>query len=212
MGSDESGMPVPTFKNSSGTYHMSGCLEVAPEAFPQPSPLRAGSCRCGHYHLYASSPALCEEALLQQRGIHMVNWPEDDFNDILRSGSEACSNAIKTEGEKLGLTIAAFNPLSCFGQADDLADIKSSVGLAIWREDDSVHLTAAVYGDIATVISNQAKTNGRQNLAALARRRQASVVPAPGEARPAAREPDWISCQLRPARGSQRGGQHAGYK
>ena len=62
----------------------------------------------------------------------MVNWLEDDFNDILRSGSEACSNAIKTEGEKLGLTIAAFNPLSCFGQADDLADIKSSVGLAIW--------------------------------------------------------------------------------
>ena len=170
---------------------MSGCLEVAPEAFPL---LR-----------YVKRPCCNSE-------VHMVNWLEDDFNDILRSGSEACSNAIKTEGEKLGLTIAAFNPLSCFGQADDLADIKSSVGLAIWREDDSVHLTAAVYGDIATVISNQAKTNGRQNLAALARRRQASVVPAPGEARPAAREPDWVSCQLRPARGSQRGGQHAGYK
>ena len=33
MGSDDSGMPVPAFKNSTGTYHMSGCLEVAPEAF-----------------------------------------------------------------------------------------------------------------------------------------------------------------------------------
>ena len=33
MGSDDFGMPVPAFKNSSGTYHMTGCLEVAPEAF-----------------------------------------------------------------------------------------------------------------------------------------------------------------------------------
>ena len=33
MGSDDNGMPVPASKNSSGMYHMSGCLEVAPEAF-----------------------------------------------------------------------------------------------------------------------------------------------------------------------------------
>ena len=32
MGSDDFGMPVPAFKNSSGTYHMTGCLEVTPEA------------------------------------------------------------------------------------------------------------------------------------------------------------------------------------
>ena len=31
-GSVDYGLPVPTFKNSSGTYHMTGCLEVAPEA------------------------------------------------------------------------------------------------------------------------------------------------------------------------------------
>ena len=33
MGSDKFGMPVPAFKNSSVSYHMSGCLETTPEAF-----------------------------------------------------------------------------------------------------------------------------------------------------------------------------------
>ena len=35
MGSDEFGMPVPAFKTSAGSYHLSGCLEIAPEAFLQ---------------------------------------------------------------------------------------------------------------------------------------------------------------------------------
>ena len=28
-------MPVPAFKNLKGGYHMSGCLEIVPEAFLQ---------------------------------------------------------------------------------------------------------------------------------------------------------------------------------
>ena len=47
--------------------------------------------------------------------LHMQNWTEADFTDILLSGSTACSHILKTEGEKYGLTIATFNPLSCFG-------------------------------------------------------------------------------------------------
>ena len=99
----------------------------------------------------------------------MVNWAEANFNNILKGGSEACFNVIKSEGEKHGLTIATFNPLSCFGKVDDLADLQSSAGLSIWREDDSVHLTAAAYGDIAAVISAQAETTSRQPQAGPAR-------------------------------------------
>ena len=77
---------------------------------------------------------------------------------------------IKLEGEKHGLTLATFNPLSCFGQAEDLADLQSSAGLPIWREDDPVHLTAAAYGDLAAIISTQAETTGRQPQAGLARK------------------------------------------
>ena len=74
----------------------------------------------------------------------MMNWAEADFTSILKSGSEACFNVIKTEGEKHGLTIATFYPLSYFGRVDNLADLQSSAGLSIWREDDPVHLTAGL--------------------------------------------------------------------
>ena len=71
----------------------------------------------------------------------MVNWDEADFTDILVSGSNTCTGVLKAEGEKHGLTIATFNPLSCFNESEDLADIKSSAGLSIWRDDDPVHLS-----------------------------------------------------------------------
>ena len=48
------------------------------------------------------------------------NWVEAYFMEILSSGSEACSNIQRTEGERYGLTIATFKPLSCFGQVDYL--------------------------------------------------------------------------------------------
>ena len=77
----------------------------------------------------------------------------------------------------------------------------------------AVHLTAAAYG--ALLLSYQTRqrpTAGSRCMAGLARRRLASV------AHLAAREPDWISGQLRvrPAKGSQlsgqRGDQHVGYR
>ena len=110
---------------------------------------------------------------------------------------------------KTSLILTAFNPLSCFGKVEDLADLQSSAGLSIWREDDPVHLTEAAYGDIAAVISAQAETTSRQPQAGLARKRLASVVPAPVVTRQVVQESDWISGQLRSARGGQRGGHWA---
>ena len=200
---------------------MSGCLEVAPEAFLRKrfslihrvlEAVGAATIICTlPLPRYVKRPCCNDE-------VHMTNWAKADFTDILKNGSETCSSVIRVEGERLGLTIAAFNPLSCFGQADELAVIKSSAGLPIWREGDLVHLTAA-YGDISVVISSQAETTSSQPTAGLARRCLASEVPAPTAAQPAIREPDWISGQLRPARkgqcasqrGSYRGGQWRGW-
>ena len=49
--------------------------------------------------------------------LHMVNWAEADFNEILVSTSTACFSVLNTEGEKHG-------------------HIRSSAGLSIWREDE----------------------------------------------------------------------------
>ena len=140
------------------------------------------------------------------------NWAESDFNDVLVSGSTACFSVLKAEGEKHDLTIATFNSLSCFNSTEDLADIRSSTGLSIWREDDAVHLTAAAYNDIAAVLANQAKNNVKQPLTGQVRRRLASVIPAITTATPLVRELAWISGELRAARGGTRGGQRGGYQ
>ena len=131
------------------------------------------------------------------------------------NGSTACFGILKSEGEKHGLTIATFNPLSCFSSAEDLSEIRSSAGLSIlsiWREDDAVHLTAAAFNDIVAVLSNQAKNNGKQPLTGQVRPRLASVIPAVMQATPPVREPAWISGELSAARGSPPGGQCGGYQ
>ena len=102
----------------------------------------------------------------------------------IASGSTACFNVLKAEGEKHGLTIATFNLLSCFNSSEDLAGIMSSTGLPICREDVEVHLTAAAYNDIAAVLSIQAENNDKKPVTGQVRRRLASVIPSATAATP----------------------------
>ena len=73
-----------------------------------------------------------------------------------------------------------------------------------------MHLTAAAYNDIAVVLSIQAENNGKQPAVSQLRRRLASVIPTPTTVAPAVREAEWISGELRSARGGQRGGFRGG--
>ena len=116
-----------------------------------------------------------------------------------QSGSTAVFNVLKAEGEKHGLTIATFNPLSCFNNSKDLAAIKSSTGLSIWREDGAV-------------LSNQAENHGKQPVTGHVRRRLASVIPPATDATPSVREPAWISGELRSARGGMSGGKRGRFR
>ena len=72
---------------------------------------------------------------------------------------------------------------------------------------DPVHLTAAAYNDIAAVLSNQAENNGNKPSVSQLRRRLVIVIPAPSATALAVREPEWISGEIRSARGGHRGGQ-----
>ena len=101
MGSNEFGMPVLAFKTSSGSYHMSGCLETTPEAFLRKhfSLVRDLQQMVGSATIicvlplprYVQRPCCSDEQ-------HMVNWAESDFTDILVSGSMAVFNVLKAEG------------------------------------------------------------------------------------------------------------------
>ena len=112
------------------------------------------------------------------------------------------------EGEKAGLTIYTFNLLSCFGPNDDIGLIRSSAELSI---DNTVHLTAAAYGDMAAVISGRTDAIVDQQAGGATRRRLASVIASASPAERRIREPEWISGQMRPP-GGQRDGQRGGQR
>ena len=208
-------MPVPAFKSLTGAYQMTGCVETAPEAILR----KRFSLVRNLLQLVGNSTIICVLPLPRyikqpccNDESHMVNWTEADFNEILVSGGTSCFGVLKAKGEKHGLTIATFNPLSCFNDTDDLTNVKSSAGLSIWREDDPVHLTAAANNNIAAVLSSQAENNGKQPAASQLRRRLASVVTTPTSVAPAVREPEWISGKLRSTRGGPLGGQRGGFR
>ena len=86
MGSDEFGMPVPAFKSLAGTYHMTGCVETAPEAFLR----KRFSLIRNLLHLAGNTTIICVLQLpcsVKQPCCndesHMVNWAEVDFTVAL---------------------------------------------------------------------------------------------------------------------------------
>ena len=159
MGSDDNGMPIPAQKNSKGTYHLPGFLEVAPEAVlhKRVALMRPVLEAAGSAVIICALPRYVSGTCCTDKK-HIQNRHEEDF----LNGGTSCSTVLKTEGAKFGLTLDAFNLLSCFGQADSLAEIRSSGGLSLWRDDDPVHLTVAAYGDIAEVLTTQAAATNQQ--------------------------------------------------
>ena len=96
-----------------------------------------------------------------------------DENGMPITAFKSLSGGYHLEGEKAGLTIYTFNLLSCFGPNDDIGLIRSSAELSI---DNSVHLTAAAYGDMAAVISGRTDAIVDQQAGGATRRRLASVI------------------------------------
>ena len=76
---------------------------------------------------------------------------EDDFEDILTSTGSTCRNIVSSEGEKAGLSLYTFDPLSVFGGGPQLMAKTSTAGMSVWLEEDPVHLTASAYKDIASL-------------------------------------------------------------
>ena len=165
MGSDSCGKSIPAFKTLGSRYHLISSVEVTPEAVLRRRVLSLKP------DLEAAGPATIICGLPLPRYVrdpcctdttHMTNRKEGDYEDILRTSSNTCMTILKAEGEKAGMTIAAFDILSSFNSADSLIQILSSAGVSVWRDDHPVHLTAAAYSDIAAVIANQAVSTSGQ--------------------------------------------------
>ena len=138
---------------------------------------------------------------------HITNFMEADFEDILISASTMCRNIVSSEGEKAGLSLFIFDPVSAFRGGPRLIAKTSMAGMSVWLEEDPVHLTASAYKDIASLVQNQAEL-AVQGKPASGRRRIDSIVTSQlSVATPAVLQvPGWISGTENVGGGFGRGG------
>ena len=99
-----------------------------------------------------------------------------------------CRNIVSSEGEKAGLSLYTFDPVSAFGGGLRLMAKTSTAGMSVWLEEDPVHLTASTYKDIASLVQNQAELEV-QGKPATGRRRIDSIITShvPGQCRQCSR-------------------------
>ena len=197
MGSDEMGMSVPAFQTEPRRYHITGCLEIAPEGVLKK---RFGAVRA---ILEAAGEAVkvCLLPIFRyvkrpccKDGGHITNFMEADFEDILIRASTTSSYIVSSEGEKAGLSLFTFDLVSAFGGGPHLIAKTSTAGMSVWLEEDPVHFTASAYKDIASLVQNQAQL-AVQGKPASGRRRIDSIVTSQlALATPAVLQvPGWIS-------------------
>ena len=209
MGSDEMGMPVPAFQTEPGRYHITGCLEIAPEGvlkkrFGAVRPILEVAGEAVKVCLlpiprYVKRPCCKEDG-------HITNFMEADFEDILVSTASTCRNIVSGEGEKARLSLFTFDPVSAFGGGPRLISKTSTAGLSVWQEEDPVHLTSSAYKDIASLVQNQAEL-AVQGKPAAGRRRIDSIVTSQLSATtPNIQEPGLISGTENERGGFGRGG------
>ena len=212
MGSDEMGMPVPAFQTEPGRYHISGCLEIAPEGvlkkrFSAVRPILEAAGDAVRVCLLPL-PRYVREPCCKVEG-HLTNFLEDDFEDILIGAASTARNIVVTEGEKAGLSLYTFDPVAAMSGGDKLSAKTSSAGLSVWLENDPVHLTGAAYRDIGSLVLNQATLAVQGKEATSNRRRLNSIVPVVQQATrqpTVAREPGWISGTENPSNSNNSGG------
>ena len=197
MGSEEMGMPVPAFQTEPGRYHITGCLKIAPEVvlkkrFGTVRPVLEAAGEAVKVCLLPI-PRFLKRPCCKDGG-HVTNFMEDDFENILINAASTCRNIVSSEGEKAGLSLYTFDPVSAFGGGPRLTAKTSTAGMSVWLEEDPIHLTASAYKDIACLVQNQAEL-AVQGKPATGRRRIDSIVTSQlSVAMPAVLQvPGWIS-------------------
>ena len=207
MGSNEIGMPVPEFKTSAGSFHMSGCLEITPEAFLWKwfsNLLELATIICFlPLPRYVKKPRCNDE-------LNMINWAESDFSDILLSGSVACSGELKAEGKKMASPLPSSTLSAASGNLMTLLRLRAvqvypyggKTMWYIWRWLPTTTLQQTCLTRLRTTADS----------CCLARQGEgwpASFQPQPKQL--TLSESECISGELRAARGSMGGGQCGGY-
>ena len=212
MGTNEDGLQVPSVKDGSKRWHVTGSLVACPKprmkkVLSQFETVRElmgdATLVCG-----LPLPRYVEEKCCQGED-HLENFGDEDYAEVYVQVRETAKSSL--EAAFPGAII--FDPVAAFGGSRDTEDptqLGSSRGLSIWAKGDPVHLTPTAYGDLADDLVNKVSSAASVGGQPETRRRIESVVTRISTVPKAATTPGWIlGDSSTPSRG--RGGPGRGF-
>jgi hypothetical protein len=160
MGTDSYGLPAETIRTEDGSYHVIGSLTVAPISSAKKIlsacvPM-AGVLRNTGVVLLSPVPRYMHAKCCDDP-THVENFDDPDLDEEIAESLEGYKRVLQNWGAENELLFTVVDPTILSDSCD--CPIKSRVtedGLSIWSRRDPVHLTRAVYSNLAAVLSDTA--------------------------------------------------------
>ncbi len=160
MGTDEEGLPLPSYREGDGGYHIAGTLTTAP-----PTTLRKTLDNCAELGkkllnsrviLVCPTPRYVVGKCCDDPS-HIENFGSNDYADDLTEFQDQHRRLLGGWGVATGLNFEILDLTAVVGPIEPILGKRTtSGGASIWAEGDHVHLSREAYKDTANAIVEMA--------------------------------------------------------
>ncbi len=197
MGTDEDGLPSPSFSDGDGKYHIPGSLTAAPSAavkkiLANSNEIAKIAAGVHSVTIFAPIPRYVTEKCCPDN-CHVDNFNSDDFDSDILAGLETHKKILESWAMENGLHYHIFDATELEHPAETiLRNRTTSSGVPLWAPGDPVHLAPEAYREMAVALlegdsdidSDVGSTSTAESTASgQKRKRPASVITKPMAAR-----------------------------
>jgi hypothetical protein len=160
MGTDDDGLPLPSYREGDGSYHIAGTLTTAP-----PTTLRKTLDNCSELvkklHrsrviLVCPTPRYVVEKCCKDP-CHIENFGSSDYLDDITEFQDQHRRLLGGWGVSAGLNFEILDLTAVVGPVEPILGKRvTSTGASIWSDGDPVHLSREAYRDAASAILEMA--------------------------------------------------------
>jgi hypothetical protein len=157
MGTDDDGLPSPSFPDGDGKYHIPGSLTVAPTAavkkllaYCRDTAKIAAGVR--HVAIIAPIPRYVTEKCCHDP-CHVDNFNSEDFDSEIMAGMDAHKKALENWAIDNGLNYRIFDATELAHPAETILRNRTTIsGIPLWAPGDPVHLATEAYKEAAEAL------------------------------------------------------------
>jgi hypothetical protein len=222
-GTDEDGLPSPSFSDGDGKYHIPGSLTTAPSAavkklLANSNEIAKLAAEVHSVTIFAPIPRYVTEKCCPEN-CHVDNFNSEDFDSDILAGMETHKKILESWAIENGINYRIFDATELEHPAETiLRNRTTSSGIPLWAPGDPVHLAPEAYREMAEVLlegdSDMVSEAGSASTAESTasgqkRKRPASVITKPiaskakmGRGDYGHRVAEWLVGRPEPARGA----------